>query len=229
MTGTPVSPLFLSWSSGKDSTWALHVLRQRAGVEVRGLITTVNGGNERVAMHGVRGELLQAQAASVGLHLRVVELPHPCTNEQYLERMGAALGELEEQGVAGIAFGDLFLEDVRAFREAQVREVGLEPVFPLWGLDTRALAHEMIDAGVRATLACVDPKLCPPEFAGRIWDHDLLEVLPDGVDPCGEKGEFHTFVSDGPPFAHPIPVSPGIVVERGGAVFADLVPSGAAI
>lgn len=222
---SPARPLFLSWSSGKDSTWALHVLRRRAGVEVRGLITTVNGGNERVAMHGVRGELLQAQAEAVGLELRVVELPDPCTNEQYLERMAVALGELRQEGIAGIAFGDLFLGDVRAFREDQVRAADLEPIFPLWGLDTRALAREMIDAGVQATLACVDPGLCPREFAGRIWDHALLEELPRGVDPCGERGEFHTFVSDAPPFSHPVPVTPGVVVERGGAVFADLVPA----
>jgi len=213
---TPPTPILLSWSSGKDSAWALHVLRGDPRFEVRGLFTTSNGPAERVAMHGVRNELLAAQARSVGLPLVRVDLPFPCSNEDYERVMTEALEPLVTKGIAGaeaagpirgFAFGDLFLEDVRAYRERQLEPLGLAAHFPLWGRDTRELAHEMIAAGTRAHLTSVDPRQCPRELAGRPWDEALLAELPDGVDPCGENGEFHTFVSAGPALATPLPSS----------------------
>ena len=216
--------MLLSWSSGKDSAWALHVLRQ-AGADLRGLITSCNAEHDRVAMHGVRRTLLEAQADALGLPITCVELPFPCTNEEYEARMGAAFDAAKAAGIRAIAFGDLFLEDIRAYRVAQMERAGLEPVFPVWGLETGALAREMSAAGVRAAIACVDPKQIDRRFAGRDWDLRLFDELPPGADPCGENGEFHTFVYDSPDFAAPIEIERGEVVERDGFVYADVVPA----
>jgi uncharacterized protein (TIGR00290 family) len=214
----------LAWSSGKDSAWSLHVLRGQEGVEVAGLLTTVNESFGRVAMHAVRRELLEAQARAAGVPLRAVPIPHPCPNEVYERAMAGALAEARAAGIEAVAFGDLFLEDIRRYREERMAATGLRPLFPLWGRPTRALAEEMIDGGLRARLTCVDPKALDPSFAGRAFDHDLLAALPPAVDPCGERGEFHTFAWDGPMFARPIPVVTGEVVHRDGFVFADLLP-----
>ena len=218
--------ILLSWSSGKDSAWALHVLRQRGVVEVAGLVTTLNEAFDRVAMHGVRAELVQAQADAAGLPLWPVPLPWPCSNEEYESRMRALIEKARSVGITAFAFGDLFLTDIRAYRERQLAGTGLEPLFPIWGTpdDTPALARAMIAAGFRATLTCVDPRYLPPSFAGRAFDPELLADLPPGVDPCGEKGEFHTFCHAGPVFDRPVPVQVGDVVERDGFWFADLLP-----
>jgi len=215
---------WLSWSSGKDSTLALAALRDDPSTEVVGLLTTVNEDADRVAMHAVRRTLLEAQAAALGLPLHVVEIPHACRNETYEKRMSAAIDAARADGVTRMAFGDLFLADVRAYREQMLAPTGLEPLFPLWGSDTTALAREMVDRGIRATLTCVDPQQLEAGFAGREYDARLLAELPQGVDPCGENGEFHTFVHDGPGFAHPLAVRTGEVVERDGFVFADVLP-----
>lgn len=215
--------ILLSWSSGKDSAWALHRLRQTHPGAVAGLLTTMNEAAGRVAMHAVRESLVRAQAEAAGLALYLVRIPSPCPNEVYAERMAALLGDARAEGFTHVAFGDLFLEDVRAYREENMRGTGLDPLFPLWGLPTRALAGEMIDAGLRAYLTCVDPRRLDPSFAGRAFDRALLAELPAGVDPCGEHGEFHSFVWAGPMFARALDVEPGIVVERDGFVFADVV------
>jgi uncharacterized protein (TIGR00290 family) len=214
----------LAWSSGKDSAWSLHVLRDRGDVEVAGLLTTVNEAFGRVAMHAVRRELLEAQARAAGVPLHVVPIPSPCPNEVYEAAMARALAEARAAGVEAVAFGDLFLEDVRRYREERMAPTGLRPLFPLWGRPTRALAEEMIDGGLRARLTCVDPKVLDPSFAGRAFDRGLLEALPPDVDPCGERGEFHSFAWDGPMFDRPVPVAVGEVVHRDGFVFADLLP-----
>jgi uncharacterized protein (TIGR00290 family) len=220
---TPPARVLLAWSSGKDSAFTLHVLRSQ-GVEVVGLLTTINEAFDRVAMHAVRLELLRAQADAVGLPLLEVRIPWPCPNEAYEAAMAAALETARERGVTAVAFGDLFLEDVRRYREEKLAPTGLEPLFPLWGRPTRALAEEMVALGQKAVLTCVDPRALPREFAGRAFDAALLRELPAAVDPCGENGEFHSFAWDGPPFRHPVPVEVGEVVERDGFVFADLVP-----
>ena len=216
--------MLLSWSSGKDSAWALHVLR-RSGADLRGLITSCNAEHDRVAMHGVRRSLLEAQAEAIGSPIECVELPFPCTNEEYETRMDATFLRAKGEGVRAVAFGDLFLEDIRDYRIEQMKRVGLEPVFPIWGKETRALAREMMGAGIRAALACVDPKQIDRALVGHDWDEALLARLPEGADPCGENGEFHTFVYDSPDFASPIPIERGEVVEREGFVFADVVPA----
>jgi len=216
---------WLSWSSGKDSAWALETLRRDPEVEVVGLLTTVNSQAARVAMHGVRRELLEAQARAVGLPLVVVDLPYPCPNEEYEARMAAACERARRDGVGAVAFGDLYLEDVRAYRERALMGTGLQPRFPLWGRDTRELAHAMVAAGVRAILSCVDTRALDASFAGRSFDRELLAELPAGVDPCGENGEFHTFVHSGPMLSGPIEVAVGETVVREGFAFADLVPS----
>lgn len=217
--------LLLSWSSGKDSAWALHVLRQKNEYDIVGLVTTVNKNFARVAMHGVREELLQAQADAAGLPLWRVPLPHPCPNGEYETRMRALIARAVAAGVTHMAFGDLFLEDIRAYREQQLAGTGIAPVFPLWGLNTRELARAMIGAGLRAKLSCVDPKQLARNFAGRTFDETLLADLPAGVDPCGERGEFHSFCHAGPMFNRPIAITTGAVVERDGFVFADLLPA----
>jgi uncharacterized protein (TIGR00290 family) len=217
----------LSWSTGKDSAWSLHVLRRMPDIEVVGLFTTVNAAFDRVAMHAVRRKLLEAQAAAAGLPLSVIEIPWPCPNEAYEAAMGAFVAEQKAQGVAAMAFGDLFLEDIRAYRVAKLAGSGIEPIFPVWGKETGALAREMIAGGLKARLTCVDPRKLPASFAGRAFDADLLADLPDGIDPCGENGEFHTCVFAGPMFEHEIDMQLGEVQERDGFVFADLLPAAA--
>lgn len=214
--------LFLSWSSGKDSAWALHLLLQSGDYEVAGLLTTLNAKFDRVAMHSTRRALVEAQAAAAGLPLQLVPLPWPCSNEHYESAMRTACTAVIASGAEMMAFGDLFLEDVRRYREEKLQGTGLTPVFPVWGLDTRELARQMIAAGLRARIVCVDPRQVPAEFAGRDFDADFLRDLPPGVDPCGENGEFHSFVYAGPIFREPIPIESGEVVERDGFVFADV-------
>jgi uncharacterized protein (TIGR00290 family) len=213
----------LSWSSGKDSAWALQVLRQTPGVEVAALITTFNSEAGRVAMHAVRRGLVEEQAARTGVPLWPVELPWPCANSVYESRMEDVCRRAVAAGLEAIAFGDLFLRDIREYRERQLRLTGLEPLFPLWELPTSELAVRMIGCGVRAKVTCVDPKQLDRGFAGRDFDSAFLSGLPPAVDPCGENGEFHTFVYDGPMFSSPIPVQTGEIVEREGFVFADLI------
>jgi uncharacterized protein (TIGR00290 family) len=215
----------LSWSSGKDSAFALKVLRERDDLEVVGLLTTLNETHDRVAMHAVRRKLLEAQARAAGLPLRTIELQWPSSNEVYEARMRGAVERAAADGIQVIAFGDLFLEDVRAYREKQLAQTGLSPCFPLWGLPTDSLARTMIAEGVRARLTCVDPRVLSGAFAGREFDARLLAELPAEVDPCGERGEFHTFVYDGPMFSAPVAIEAGEVVERDGFVFADLLPA----
>lgn len=214
----------MSWSSGKDSAFGLHVTRVAGQVDVVGLLTTVNTTANRVAMHAVRRVLLEAQAKSLGLPVHVVELPWPCPNEIYELRMNEAVDKATDGGVEHMVFGDLFLADIRAYREQQLAGTGISPVFPLWERPTDVLAREMLDAGVRAVVTCVDPSQAPAEIAGRWYDADLLAELPASVDPCGENGEFHTFVVDGPGFRYPLDVTVGDVVNRDGFVFADVVP-----
>ncbi len=219
--------VLLSWSSGKDSAWALHLLRQDPAVQVVGLLTTFNEIADRVAMHAVRRELVQAQAEAAGLPLLRVPLPVPCPNEAYERAMAIAFQTAKAAGVTHIAFGDLFLDDIRAYRIKLLTGTGLEPLFPIWTSvnETPALARAMLAAGLRATLTCVDPKQLDPGFVGREFDHQLLGELPASVDPCGERGEFHTFCRAGPIFERPIPVEKGEIVERDGFWFADLRPT----
>jgi uncharacterized protein (TIGR00290 family) len=219
---------WLAWSSGKDSAWALHVLRGSPDVEVVALLTTVNEVHDRVAMHGVRRSLLQAQADAVGLPLVTAPIPHPCSNEDYERIMSEVVLRAREEGVEAFAFGDLFLEDIRRYRESRLEGTGVRPLFPLWGRATTALAEEMIAGGLRAHVVTVDPRHLARGFAGRAFDHAFLADLPPGVDPCGENGEFHTFAWHGPMFRRPVEMRPGVVVEREGFVFADLVPAGEA-
>jgi uncharacterized protein (TIGR00290 family) len=212
----------IAWSSGKDSAWALHEVRQRGEVEVVGALTTVTETFDRVSMHGVREALLSAQLDAAGLAPVRVPIPYPCPNEVYEARMAAALTEARAAGVTQVIFGDLFLEDVRRYREDKLAGTGITPQFPLWQRPTAALARAMIEAGVEAWLACVDLKQLPKAFAGRRLDHALLAELPGDADPCGEKGEFHTFVAAGPMLSCRIPVALGEIVEREGFAFADL-------
>ncbi|MFN3652787.1 MAG: ATP-binding protein [Armatimonadota bacterium] len=215
--------VLLAWSSGKDSAWALYVLRSAGEVEVVGLLTTLNQEFDRVAMHAVRRTALEAQAEAAGLPLLTAPLPWPCSNADYEVAMRRALEQAREQlRITHVAFGDLFLEDVRAYREERMRDTGLTPLFPLWGKPTRPLAEEMVAAGLRAVLTCVDPRRLSRDFAGRTFDARLLEQLPPDVDPCGEAGEFHTFVYRGPMFSRALEPAVGEVVERDGFVFADL-------
>jgi uncharacterized protein (TIGR00290 family) len=216
---------WMSWSSGKDSTLALHTARQELHVDVTALLVTVNAAADRVAMHAVRRSLLEAQADRLGLPLRVVEIPSPCPNDVYEARMATAMAEATAANVERMIFGDLFLADVRAYRERALAGSGISPLFPLWERPTDALAREMIAAGIRAVLTCVDPAQLDPAFAGRQFDEDLLADLPASVDPCGERGEFHTFVYDGPGFSSPVEVDVGEVVEREGFVFCDVLPA----
>jgi len=214
----------LSWSSGKDSAWTLHTLRSDERYEVAGLVTTINESADRVAMHAVRTELLRTQARAARLPLWELAIPSPCSNEQYESVLRAAIARAEEEAIDCFAFGDLFLEDIRAYREKQLAATKLTPIFPLWGRDTRELAREMISGGLRARITCVDPRALSASFAGREFDQALLNDLPADVDPCGERGEFHTFAYCGPMFAAPLSIANGVVVERDGFVFADLLP-----
>jgi uncharacterized protein (TIGR00290 family) len=214
---------WMSWSSGKDSAFALAAARARDDLDVVALLTTVTETFDRVSMHGVRVELLEAQAASVGLPLVKVLIPSPCPNETYEARMAEALSRAAAEGVRTMVFGDLYLEDIRAYRLEKLGAVGFDAEFPLWKRDTRELAHAMIASGLRAVLTCVDPRKVPRAIAGRQFDDALLAELPAGVDPCGENGEFHTFAYAGPPLSEPIPVRVGEIVDRDGFVFADVL------
>jgi uncharacterized protein (TIGR00290 family) len=214
--------ILVSWSSGKDSAWTLHVLKRDPSIHVGGLLTTMNEHFDRVAMHAVRRRLLEAQAEAAGVPLRTVPLPWPCSNEQYEERMRAAVQSAVTEGFTHVAFGDLFLEDVRMYREAKLAGTGLTPLFPIWGIPTDQLAGEMVDSGLKSVLTCVNPKQLDRSFAGRQFDRSLLGDLPAGVDKCGERGEFHSFAWDGPMFTRPVDVSVGDIVERDGFVFADI-------
>jgi uncharacterized protein (TIGR00290 family) len=215
---------WLAWSSGKDSAWALHTVRQSAEFEVVALLTTVNQTHSRVAMHAVRECLVEMQAAAAGLPLIKVPIPSQCTNEVYERAMGEAMARARAKGVRHVVFGDLFLEDVRAYREKQLAGCGMTPVFPLWRRNTRELAEEMIANGLSAYLTCVDPRKLDRSLAGRRFDADFLRELPADVDPCGENGEFHTFANDGPMFKQAISVTAGEIVEREGFIFADFLP-----
>jgi uncharacterized protein (TIGR00290 family) len=215
--------VLLSWSSGKDSAWALHILRRQPEVEVIGLLTTVNNEFQRVAMHGSRHSVLQAQAAVAQLPLWDVPLPWPCSNEIYEQLMREVCDRAIREKVNAIAFGDLFLPDVRAYREKQLKPTGLEPLFPLWEIPTDALAHTMIHGGLRAKLVCIDTNQLSGSFAGREFDAALLRDLPPQIDPCGERGEFHTCVYAGPMFTSPIRLDAGEIVHRDGFMFADFV------
>ncbi len=217
--------VLLSWSSGKDSAWALHLLRQAGEVEVVGLLTTINEAFDRVAMHAVRRTLLEAQARAVVLPLLAVPIPWPCSNEQYEAAMQRALDRARvELDITHVAFGDLFLQEIRRYREEKLAGTGLTPLFPLWELPTDSLARQMVEGGLRAYLTCVDPRHLPASFAGREFNAALLADLPAEVDPCGENGEFHTFAYTGPMFSQPVAVTAGEVVTREGFVFADLCP-----
>ena len=211
--------VLLSWSSGKDSAWTLYRLQQDPTVELVGLLTTFNESADRVAMHAVRREIVNAQAAAAGLPLFPVSIPSPCTNEIYESRMREAMAHAKSAGVTHAAFGDLFLEDIRRYREERLAPTGIEPMFPLWGIPTGALAKEMVRGGLRATITCVDPKQLDRSFAGGRFEEC---VFPEGVDPCGERGEFHTCVTAGPMFGSPIPTTTGGVVERDGFVVCDV-------
>jgi uncharacterized protein (TIGR00290 family) len=221
--------VLLSWSSGKDSAWTLHMLRKDPDVEVVGLLTTVNTTHGRVAMHSTRLTIVEAQARRVGLPLHVIPLPWPCSNEVYERAMREAIEDGLKGGATHVAFGDLFLEDIRAYRIKQLEGSGLKPLFPIWHEPTEPLARRMIDAGVEAVLTCVDPKKLSRSFAGRRFDHAFLDELPEGVDPCGENGEFHTCVLAGPMFREPLRAAVGEVVEREGFYFADLMPDPAMV
>jgi uncharacterized protein (TIGR00290 family) len=213
--------VLLSWSSGKDSAWTLHILRRNPEIELVGLLTTLNSEFQRVAMHGTRRSVLEAQAEAAKLPLWIVPLPWPCSNEVYEQRMAEICKRAVDEHVDAIAFGDLFLEDVRAYREKQLKPTGLEPLFPLWEIPTAELAREMIAGGLRAKLSCVDTKQLPGSFAGREFDAALLHDFPPETDPCGERGEFHTCVYDGPMFSAPLRLESGEVVDRDGFMFAD--------
>ncbi len=217
--------VLLSWSSGKDSAWSLFLLRQQSALEVVALVTTFNSAANRVAMHAVRRELVDAQAERTGLPLWAVDLPWPCSNTDYEARMRTVCERAAAERIDAVAFGDLFLEDVRAYRMRQMQGTGLELLFPAWGIPTNSLAREMIAAGLKAKITCVDPSQLAASNAGREFDCDFVDGLPAEVDPCGENGEFHSFVYHAPVFKTPIPVCSGEVVERDGFVFADVIPA----
>jgi uncharacterized protein (TIGR00290 family) len=214
--------VLLSWSGGKDSAWALHTLRQDPRFHVAALLTTVNGHFHRVAIHGFREDLLDLQAAAAGLPVWKVPLPWPCPNEAYEARMRDVCVRAVAEGFDAVAFGDLFLEDIRAYRIEKLAGTGLQPVFPIWGIPTDQLARQMVTAGLRARITCVNPKHLPASFCGRVFDMDLLADLPSTVDPCGERGEFHSFAYAGPMFAHPIPVAHTRTVERDGTFYGEI-------
>jgi len=214
----------LSWSSGKDSAWALHILRQQSDIEVVGLFCTINQAFERVAMHAVRTELVQQQAESLGLPLHLIQIPYPCSNTEYSTIMQAFVDQAKRQAIECFAFGDLFLEDIRHYREVSLAETGITPIFPLWGISTNDLSKHMVASGLRAKITCVDSQYLPSEFSGKEYEEGFLEALPSHVDPCGENGEFHSFVYDGPMFEKAINFSIGETVLRDGFVFTDLLP-----
>jgi uncharacterized protein (TIGR00290 family) len=213
--------VLVSWSSGKDCAWSLHLLRQQPDIEIVGLLTTLNTEFDRVAMHGTRRSILEAQAYAAGLPLWPIPLPWPCSNEIYEERMLDACRRAIDANVDAVAFGDLFLRDIRAYREAQLKPTGLEPLFPLWEIPTHILAQQMITGGICAKIVCVDSRQLDPTFAGCDFDADFLRNLPTSVDPCGENGEFHSCVYDGPMFSGPIALDTGEIVNRDGFLYAD--------
>lgn len=213
----------LSWSSGKDSAWTLWQLQQDPTIELVALWTSINQEADRVAMHAVRRELVEAQAAAAGLPLWTSPLPWPCCNQQYEVVLQVLWQRAHSAGLEQVAYGDLFLEDIRRYREQQMHGTGLTPIFPLWGLPTDQLVRDMIAGGLSATLTCIDPGKLPRSFAGRRFDSNFLQDLPSGIDPCGENGEFHTFADQGPMFRHAIRTKPGVVIERDGFVFTDLL------
>jgi uncharacterized protein (TIGR00290 family) len=217
--------MLLSWSSGKDSAWGLNLLRQKNEYEIVGLLTTFNRAADRVAMHGVRRVLVRSQAEAAGIPLWEVDLPWPCSNDDYESAMKQTCKKAVESGIEYVAFGDLFLTDIREYREKQLRDTGLQPVFPVWGIPTRELAQEMIRSGLRARLACVDTKQISANLAGREFDSQLISELPSTADPCGENGEFHSFVYAGPMFERPVPVEVGEIVMREQFAYADLLPT----
>jgi uncharacterized protein (TIGR00290 family) len=216
--------VLLSWSSGKDSAWTLHLLRQQPDIQVAALVTTFNSSANRVAMHAVRRVLVEAQAERIGIPLWAVDLPWPCSNVDYEDRMRAVCQRATAEGIPAVAFGDLFLQDIRDYRIKQLQGTGLEPIFPVWQIPTDQLGRDMITAGLKAKITCVDPTKVEKSFAGREYDQQLIKDLPPGVDACGENGEFHTFVYDAPVFSAPIAIQTGEVVERDGFVFADVLP-----
>ncbi|MBO8142874.1 MAG: diphthine--ammonia ligase [Firmicutes bacterium] len=220
-----MTAIYLSWSGGKDSALALFHLRQSSRWRVAGLLTTVSETYRRTSIHGVRRALLHRQAASLGLDVVEVPLPVPCTDEQYAARMANILEDAKSRGIQAVAFGDIFLEDVRAYREARMQEAGMEAVFPLWGRDSRDVAEEIIGLGFSARLVAIDTEQLDSRFLGRNYDRALLDGLPAGIDPCGERGEFHTFVSDGPGFRFPVACAMGPVERRGRFWFQDLLPA----
>lgn len=214
----------LSWSSGKDSAWALHILRQQPDIEVVGLFCTVNQEFGRVAMHAVRTELVRRQAQNTGLPIQLIPIPHPCSDAEYGTIMKDFVGQAKQQGIENFAFGDIFLDDVRRYREANLAGSGITPIFPLWGMATGKLSVEMVNGGLRATITCVDPKRLPANFAGQEYGESFLERIPANIDPCGENGEFHTFAFAGPMFKNPLNISIGETVSRDGFIFTDLLP-----
>ena len=214
----------LSWSSGKDSAWVLHKLQQNPKIDLVGLFCTVNKVFDRIAMHGVRIELLQKQAKSIGLPLEIIEIPHPCNNVEYEKIMNQFVEKAKSHNIDYFAFGDLFLEDVRKYREEKLKGSGIQPIFPIWGIPTDTLSREMIRGGLRTVITCINPKQMQTEFVGREFDESFLDSLPKTVDPCGENGEFHSFVFDGPMFKEPIEILVGDIVHRDDFVFADVLP-----
>lgn len=214
----------LSWSSGKDSAWALHILRQDPSIEVVGLLSVLNERYERVSMHSTRTELLDRQTEATGLPLHTVRVPDPCSNQQYDTAMEKAVNGAAAKGITLIAFGDLYLEDVRRYREQRLADTGIGTLFPLWRIPTPTLAERMFTAGIEAYISCVDLNKLPASFAGRRWSQALLKELPPGVDPCGENGEFHTIVVDGPMFKRRIDVEIGTIEQRNGFAYADILP-----
>jgi len=219
-----VKKTLLSWSTGKDCAWALHVLRQDPEVELVGLLSSVNRKFDRVSMHSTRSDLLRLQAEALDLPLRTIQLPDPCSNEQYERIMARFVDEARDDGIECMAFGDLFVEDIRHYRERQLEGTGLAPLFPLWGTPSDELAEQMLEAGMEAYVSSVDLAVLPARVAGRRWSRELIDEFPKGVDPCGENGEIHTIVVGGPMFSRAIPVTVGETVERNGFAYADIVP-----
>lgn len=214
----------IAWSSGKDSAWMLHVLRQNPNIDIVGLFCTVNERFDRVTMHGVRLKLLKQQAASIGLPLDIIYIPYPCSNDQYAQIMSAFVAKAKMQDIEYFAFGDLFLENVRQYREDVLRDTGITPLFPIWGIPTNQLSKQMISKGLKAVITCINPEYLATEFLGRKYDASFLKHLPQNVDPCGENGEFHSFAFDGPMFQYPIEVIIGETIHRDGVYFKDLLP-----
>jgi len=214
----------MSWSSGKDSAWALFQLQQNPEITLVGIFCTVNKEYDRVAMHGVRVELLRQQADSIGLPLEIIEIPYPCSNAEYEKIMGQFVERAKKDNIVHFAFGDLFLEEVRAYREEKLKGSGINPIFPIWGIPTDKLSREMISGGLKTVITCINPKQMPKELIGREFDENFLDSLPETVDPCGENGEFHSFVFDGPMFNEKLEIVVGDIVHRDNFVFADVLP-----